>query len=707
MMGVVVVSVIINCFMIYLIRRLLHSIGDAICMEPLISLTHELVYPHGGEIWFQCNDRIAEFFRHHPLIKQILLDGQVPPADIQTVLDISTGEQCPSIRALMSGGKFNATELFCDASIVDGQPLVYDGRSPRLYFSDEEKQRINFIRRSIPKKKVALQVKAGHWWKAYPHLKTLAELLGKQEDIQLFLTNDEPIPFKTPGMIPLVRLPYRDLMVWLGVMDLFIGLDSGPTHVAAAVGTRTYAIFGPTDPEIILGMYGEASLVSWNKFSALNCPRKRCWLRPCKKVLCLRALSPFEIMSAVKKILVEDYENPRLRVSVQPYRPERGIGENQGFGVQETASGSWGLMPKSVALMRLDGLGGTLTLSDQAKKIHEQTGQKVTLITRGYEVIFENNPHIKEVVNVGMRDWKECSLIMRSNYDNLAEIRFGLGKWFSPNGNYIINQQVYQPDFVAFTDQLFNQFPKNYNQLRGYGLHHIQLTDMTLGLPYDTIDSEIFLDDERFDISEDDFILVNNGVDVIHRGMRQTKCWEKWDELVPLLPMKVVQVGTLNDPPIEGVIDLRGQTNLKQLIYLIKKATSIIVTEGGIMHVAYAVKNPNVVVLGGPTQGPLFEYPGHRWVTSYVCGDCWSTTDDWYARCPKGTDAVCMRSISPQRVAEEVGGRKSEVRSLQFLELPNGGINTILKDKILIRMMQYSKKNLSANFRELTRIKKY
>ena len=41
-----------------------------------------------------------------------------------------------------------------------------------------------------------------------------------------------------------------DLAALIDRADLFIGNDSGPGHVAAAVGTPTVSIFGPTDPQI-------------------------------------------------------------------------------------------------------------------------------------------------------------------------------------------------------------------------------------------------------------------------------------------------------------------------------------------------------------------------------------------------------------------------------------------------------------------------
>lgn len=41
-----------------------------------------------------------------------------------------------------------------------------------------------------------------------------------------------------------------ELGCWIANARVFIGNDSGITHLAAAVGTRTVALFGPTDPAI-------------------------------------------------------------------------------------------------------------------------------------------------------------------------------------------------------------------------------------------------------------------------------------------------------------------------------------------------------------------------------------------------------------------------------------------------------------------------
>jgi heptosyltransferase-3 len=41
-----------------------------------------------------------------------------------------------------------------------------------------------------------------------------------------------------------------ELACWLAAARIYIGNDSGPTHLAAAVGTPVVALFGPSDPVV-------------------------------------------------------------------------------------------------------------------------------------------------------------------------------------------------------------------------------------------------------------------------------------------------------------------------------------------------------------------------------------------------------------------------------------------------------------------------
>lgn len=55
----------------------------------------------------------------------------------------------------------------------------------------------------------------------------------------------------------LMNLSLADVLSVLSCAGGYIGNDSGITHVAAALGVRTVAIFGPTDP-VVYGPVGPA-----------------------------------------------------------------------------------------------------------------------------------------------------------------------------------------------------------------------------------------------------------------------------------------------------------------------------------------------------------------------------------------------------------------------------------------------------------------
>ncbi|MCF6159636.1 MAG: glycosyltransferase family 9 protein [wastewater metagenome] len=81
------------------------------------------------------------------------------------------------------------------------------------------------------------------------------------------------------------ELPLPTLAAMIKRCNLFIGNDSGITHLAAAVGTRTIAIFGPTDPGIWRPL-GEQVSVLYKKSDCSPCStdeRRRCGSQICLK----------------------------------------------------------------------------------------------------------------------------------------------------------------------------------------------------------------------------------------------------------------------------------------------------------------------------------------------------------------------------------------------------------------------------------------
>jgi lipopolysaccharide heptosyltransferase II len=75
--------------------------------------------------------------------------------------------------------------------------------------------------------------------------------------------------------------------------DLLISCDSGPMHIASAVGTSVAAIFGPTDP-VHTGPFSDKSIVL-----KADVPCAPCRKRTCKTMLCMNALHPEKVFEQI------------------------------------------------------------------------------------------------------------------------------------------------------------------------------------------------------------------------------------------------------------------------------------------------------------------------------------------------------------------------------------------------------------------------
>jgi ADP-heptose:LPS heptosyltransferase len=75
--------------------------------------------------------------------------------------------------------------------------------------------------------------------------RALAERLQRVMPVRWCAGEDDP---PLPGAVRIDNL--YELACWLANARLYIGNDSGITHLAAAVGTPVLALFGPTDPDV-------------------------------------------------------------------------------------------------------------------------------------------------------------------------------------------------------------------------------------------------------------------------------------------------------------------------------------------------------------------------------------------------------------------------------------------------------------------------
>ena len=82
----------------------------------------------------------------------------------------------------------------------------------------------------------------------------------------------------------------RGMMGLIATSDLFIGNNSGPLHVAGALGVPTVSVMGPTDP-VRFEPRGPADTVVRHQLSCSPCDRGRCWHHTC-----LREISPEEVV---------------------------------------------------------------------------------------------------------------------------------------------------------------------------------------------------------------------------------------------------------------------------------------------------------------------------------------------------------------------------------------------------------------------------
>src|ERR1043166_5985099 len=160
--------------------------------------------------------------------------------------------------------------------------------------------------------------------------------------------------------------------------------------------------------------------------------------------------------------------------------------------------------------------------------------------------------------------------------------------------------------------------------------------------------------------------------------------WQRYQEVVNHFRGRIlfVQVGGYghHHPKLDGVLDLRGQTNLRELIRLVYHSQGVLCSVTALMHLAAAVetksgpprRRPAVIVAGAREPAYWEAYPDHQFIHNNgalpcaIDGGCWKDRavplrdgdlhDSVDRRCVNVVNnlARCMDLITPAEVIRRI-----------------------------------------------------
>lgn len=199
-------------------------------------------------------------------------------------------------------------------NIIEKAGLEVEDRYPEFFISDKD---ISFIdgflnKNAIHENDLLVAINPGGNWlpKRWPgeYWAILADKLiaefgakvivtGAPQDLALALSIKALM--KEKPIIAAAVFNLKQLGALCKRIDLFITADTGPLHIANAVGTKgIIALFGPTSPGIT-GPYPLKNIVVLSRDVGCKIP---CYLAHCKDNRCMKAITVEDVVEEIKKL---------------------------------------------------------------------------------------------------------------------------------------------------------------------------------------------------------------------------------------------------------------------------------------------------------------------------------------------------------------------------------------------------------------------
>ena len=198
--------------------------------------------------------------------------------------------------------------------VIEEAGLRVEDRYLDFFFDDEDAEVVeNFLQKhNITKDNFIVGLNPGGNWlpKRWPkeYWAELADRLISQSRAKVIITgsnndlslgNEIKKAMKEKPIIACGVFNVKQLGAFCKRADLFITADTGPLHIANAVGARAIiALFGPTSPKIT-GPFPDNNVVILQKNVGCKTP---CYVVDCPDNRCMKAIVPGDVLNAITQI---------------------------------------------------------------------------------------------------------------------------------------------------------------------------------------------------------------------------------------------------------------------------------------------------------------------------------------------------------------------------------------------------------------------
>ena len=147
-------------------------------------------------------------------------------------------------------------------------------------------------------------------WDAVNFTDVIQQIAHLAPEIKIVLTGasaEHELVKALPASLPVINLVGKTGILQLGALlersEVCLTCDSGPMHIAAAVGTPTVSLFGPTSP-VRHQPYGTGHTVLEKPVSCRPCYKQVCHRQDAPH-LCMKEISATEVVRALKTLLLQ------------------------------------------------------------------------------------------------------------------------------------------------------------------------------------------------------------------------------------------------------------------------------------------------------------------------------------------------------------------------------------------------------------------